>query len=107
MSFFEDQLKKGVFQICKCKKCNLVFWPIQNVCNKCDENTSWDESSYKGKVIEFSKKESEFFGLVEIDENIRVLGKIITTEIPHIGQAVKMKVGFEDRPMYSFIVEKN
>ena len=107
MSFFEDQLKKGVFQICNCKNCNIVFWPIQKVCNKCGEDTSWHESSYKGTIIEFSKKDSEFFGLVEINENIRVLGKIITSEIPHIGQSVKMKVYFEDRPVYSFFVEKN
>ncbi len=84
-----------------------MFWPIQKICNKCGENTSWCESSYNATIIEFSKKDSEFFGLVEINDNIRVLGKIITAEIPHIGQLVKMKVSFEDRPVYTFIVEKN
>ncbi len=107
MSFFEDQLKKGIFHICNCKNCNIVFWPTQKFCNKCGKNTSWDESSYKGTIIEFSRKDSEFFGLVEIYENIRVLGKIIASETPHVGQSVKMEVGFEDRPIYSFIVEKN
>ena len=107
MSFFEEQLKEGRFHICKCKNCNIIFWPIQNVCNKCGKNTSWVESSCKGKIIEFSKKESEFFGLVKIDENIRLLGKIISSELPHIGQSVIMKVNFQNRPVYSFIVEKN
>jgi len=107
LSFFEEHLKKGIFQICNCKDCNLVFWPPQNICNKCGKNTSWDESLYKGTIIEFSNKDSEFFGLVEIDANIRMLGKIISSETPQIGQVVKMKVGFEDRPVYTFIVEKN
>jgi len=107
LSFFEEQLKKGKFYICKCKNCNIVFWPIQKVCNKCSENTSWVESSCKGTIIEFSKKESEFFGIVKIDENIRLLGKIISSELPHIGQSVIMKVSFQNRPVYSFIVEKN
>ena len=107
MSFFEEQLKKGIFDICNCKKCNIVFWPTQNICSKCGEKTSWDESSYKGTIIEFSKKDSEFFGLVEINENIRILGEIISSETPNVGQFVKMKVGFEDRPVYTFTVEKN
>tara|TARA_A100001037_G_scaffold213904_1_gene191715 strand:- start:203 stop:436 length:234 start_codon:yes stop_codon:yes gene_type:complete len=77
------------------------------MCSKCGENTSWEESSYKGTIIEFSNKDSEFFGLVEINENIRMLGKIISSETPHIGQFVNMKVGFEDRPVYTFTVEKN
>ena len=107
MSFFEEQLKKGIFHVCNCKNCDLVFWPTQKICNKCGKKTSWDESSYKGNIIEFSNKDSEFFGLVEINKNIRLLGKIISSETPHVGQFVKMKVGFEDRPVYTFIVEKN
>lgn len=107
MSFFEEQLKKGRFYISKCKNCNIIFWPIQKVCNKCGENSSWVESSYKGTIIEFSKKESEFFGLVKIDEDIRLLGKIISSELPSIGQSVMMEVGFQNRPVYSFIVKKN
>ena len=107
MSFFEEQLKKGIFQICGCENCNLVFWPPQKFCKKCNKITSWSESSNIGKIIEFSKKNSEFFGLVEINEGVRILGKITTIETPHIGQSVKMNVRFENRPIYSFIVEKN
>tara|TARA_B100001540_G_C15653523_1_gene572189 strand:+ start:627 stop:950 length:324 start_codon:yes stop_codon:yes gene_type:complete len=107
LSFFEEQLKKGIFHVCNCKNCDLVFWPTQKICNKCGKKTSWNESSYKGILIEFSNKDSEFFGLVEINKNIRLLGKIISSETPHVGQFVKMKVGFEDRPVYTFIVEKN
>ena len=84
-----------------------MFWPAQKVCNKCGKNTSWYESSYKGTIIEFSKKDSEFFGLVKINDSIQVLGRIISSETPYVGQIVKMTVGFEDRPIYSFIVEKN
>lgn len=107
MNFFEDQLKKGVFQICNCKNCDIIFWPVQNICKKCGEKTSWKESSYNGTIIEFSRKDSEFFGLVEIDKSIKVLGKIISSETPNVGQPVKMETSFGDRPIYSFFVEKN
>ena len=60
---------------------------------------------YNSKMNAIGK--SGFFGLVEIDENIRILGKIITSETPYAGQPVRMKVGFENRPVYFFIVEKN
>ena len=73
----------------------------------CNGESNWYESSRIGTIIEFSKKDSIFFGLVEIEKEIRVLGKIISSETPSIGQKVRMNVGFENRPVYSFIVEKN
>ncbi|MDC0063865.1 hypothetical protein OAJ67_02575 [Candidatus Nitrosopelagicus sp.] len=60
-----------------------------------------------GKILEFSKKDSTYFGLVEIDNGIRVLGEISSTSIPEIGQSVRMNVSFNSKPKYSFIVENN
>jgi len=60
-----------------------------------------------GKILEFSKKDSTYFGLVEIDNGIRVLGDISSTSIPEIGQSVRMNVSFNSKPKYSFIVENN
>ena len=61
----------------------------------------------KGIIIEFSKKDSIFFGLVEIDNGIRILGTITSSESPQIGHSVRMNVGFGKKPVYSFFVEKN
>jgi uncharacterized OB-fold protein len=57
--------------------------------------------------VEFSKKESTYFGLIEIDDGIRVLGNISSTSTPKIGQLVRMDVSFKSKPNYSFIVENN
>jgi len=56
--------------------------------------------------MEFSKRDSVYFGLIEIDDGIRILGDISSTSIPKIGQSVRMNVSFQSKPHYSFIVEK-
>ena len=107
MTFFEDQLKKGIFQICYCSNCNNTIWPPKEICHLCHNDSEWKKSENRGKIIEFSKKDSVYFGLVQIDENIRVLGDISSESIPKIGQAVRMSVSFDTRAKYSFIVENN
>ena len=107
MSFFEKQLEGGIFQICNCDNCDLTLWPPKEICHKCNGKTSWHESSKTGIIIEFSKKDSKFFGLVEIDKGIRILGEIVSSKTPKIGQQVGMNVSFENRPSYSFIVKNN
>ena len=67
----------------------------------------WKKSINLGKIIEFSKKESMYFGLIEIDDGIRILGDIISVSIPKVGQAVRMNVSFDSKPHYSFVVENN
>ena len=107
MTFFEDQLKQGVFQICYCQNCNNTIWPSKEICYICNGKTDWKESVNLGKIMEFSKKESTYFGLIEIDDGIRVLGDISSTSIPEVGQLVRMNVSFRSKPHYSFIVENN
>ena len=107
MTFFEKQLEKGVFQICYCKKCNNTLWPPKEICHICHEKTDWRTSMNIGTIVEFSKKESAYFGLIEIDDGIKILGEISSSSEPSIGQSVKMIVSFHTRPLYSFIVENN
>ena len=57
--------------------------------------------------MEFSKRESTYFGLIEIDDGIRILGDISSVSIPKIGQLVRMSVSFNSKPHYSFLVENN
>ena len=54
-----------------------------------------------------AKKDSTYFGLIEIDHGIRIMGKISSTSIPKTGQSVTMNVSFDSKPNYSFIVENN
>ena len=107
MTFFEDQLEQGVFQICYCKNCNNTIWPPKETCHICHGKIDWRESRNEGKIIEFSKKDSVYFGLVEIDYGIRILGEILSSCEPTIGQSVKMAATFCTKPKYSFFVENN
>ena len=60
-----------------------------------------------GTIIEFSKKNSSYFGIVELREKIRVMGEIFSNSEPKIGQNVIMKTFFDTRPHYSFTVKNN
>ena len=107
MTFFEEQLELGVFQICYCKNCDNTIWPPKEICHICHNKSNWKKSANFGKILEFSKKESTYFGLIEIDDGIRVLGDISSTSVPIVGQSVRMNVSFDSKPHYSFIVENN
>ena len=107
MTFFEEQLKKGIFQISYCEKCNDKIWPPKEICHMCFNKCEWKKSANIGKIIEFSKKDSIYFGLVEIDHGIRIMGKISSSSTPETGQIVIMNASFDSKPHYSFIVENN
>ena len=107
MTFFEEQLEQGIFQICYCKKCNNTIWPPKEFCHRCYQKSDWKKSTNIGKILEFSKKASMYFGLIEIDNGIRILGDITSASTPKIGQSVRMNVSFNSKPNYSFTVVKN
>ena len=107
MTFFEDQLEQGIFEICYCKNCNNTIWPPKEICQICHGEINWKASMNVGKIVEFSKKESRYFGLIEIDDGIKILGDISCSSEPKIGQSVKMNVSFHNKPHYSFIVKNN
>ena len=107
MTFFEQQLEQGIFQICYCKNCNNTIWPPKEICHICHNKANWKKSTNFGKIVEFSKKESTYFGLIEIDNGIHILGNISSTSTPKIGQSVRMSVSFNSKPHYSFLVENN
>jgi uncharacterized OB-fold protein len=107
LTFFEEQLEQGIFQICYCEKCNHAIWPPKEICHLCHEETKWKESMNRGTIIEFSKKDSVYFGLIEIDDEIKILGEILSSTEPEIGQRVKMAASFQNKPKYSFTVENN
>jgi len=43
---------------------------------------------FEGKIIEFSRQNEEYFCLVEFENSIRIMAKIL--QIPKIGQIVKI-----------------
>ena len=107
MTFFDEQLKKGSFQICYCNHCEYNIWPPEDTCHQCNQKTEWKVSMNVGKIIEFSRKDSSYFGMIGLKEKIRIMGEIFSNNEPKIGQNVTMKVFFDRRPHYSFTVENN
>ena len=107
MTRFDEELKKGVFQICYCQKCSHVIWPPNDKCPICHNDSNWKESNNVGKIVEFSKNDSSYFGIVELEEKIRILGKILSKNEPVIGQDVKMSAKYDNGPQYTFSVENN
>ena len=85
---FEAELTKGVFSIPECKSCRKVIWPPAEFCNQCFGSVNLKKGEFEGKIIEFSKQDSEYFCLVEFERDVRVFAKI--SETPEIGKKVKI-----------------
>ena len=97
---FELELKKGNFIISECVHCKKIVWPPSEFCNQCFKEVSWRKGSNKGKIIEFSKQNNNYFCLVEIENTIKIMSKL-TSGIPTVGQHVKMeRCGIKDEDHY-------
>jgi len=86
---FESELKKGNFVISECPHCKVIVWPPSDYCNQCLSENSWRGCSRIGRIIEFSKKESTYFCVVEIEQSIRIIGEVISG-IPKTDGKVKV-----------------
>ena len=100
---FESELKKGIFTIPQCEKCNKFVWPPSEFCDKCFGNTVLKTGEFEGKIIEFSKQNEEYFCLVEINNSFRIMAKI--SKLPQIGQTVKISKCGITEGNYFFIVD--
>jgi len=85
---FETELARGNFYIPECVKCMKVVWPPSEFCNNCFGEVLLKKKAFEGKIIEFSRKDDEYFCLVEFEKEVRVMVK--TSHIPKIGQIVKI-----------------
>lgn len=85
---FESELSQGNFYIPECVKCSKIIWPPSEFCNHCFGEITIRKKISEGKIIEFSRKDEEYFCIVEFENQIRVMAKM--TNIPKIGQMVKI-----------------
>ena len=103
MSVFETELKNGNFVIPECPACNEVIWPPSDYCSLCFGELRWRKLNRVGKILEFSRKDDTFFGLVEFEKKIRIIGTIITEQKrPDIGKMVKLDSCSRNGQNYSF-----
>jgi uncharacterized OB-fold protein len=94
---FESKLSMGEFCIPECERCKKIAWPPSEFCSHCFGAVSLkeQEEEVEGKIIEFSRKGKQYFGIIEFHEAIRVMAAILKT--PKIGQPVKiLKCGIRE-----------
>ncbi len=84
---FESELKKGNFFLSECPNCKKIVWPPSEYCDQCLQEVIWRKSSGVGKILEFSKQNEQIFCVVEIENAVRLMGKIISGN-PEIGKKV-------------------
>lgn len=90
MTRFEQELKNNVFVSSFCTRCNKQVWPPSDMCNSCFGNVVWKPVAKIAKLIEFSRKGDEIFGIVEFEGSIRVMGRIVATSDLQIGQMLNL-----------------
>lgn len=74
---FNSELKKENLIISECTNCKKIIWPPSEFCSYCLKKTVWRKCSNKGKIIEFSKLNGIYFGIIEFENNFRIMGTIV------------------------------
>lgn len=107
MQKFTESLKMGKLVTSKCLSCKNLIWPPSNICPKClVSKIEWIDVDTKGKLLEFSESfmaKSSIFGIVELHENIRLLGKIISDNPSELKKGMNVKLircGIENNEAY-------
>ncbi len=90
MNKFEQELKNNNFVCSRCARCNKTVWPPSDLCNKCFGDVVWEPVSKNARLIEFSRKNGEYFCMAEFDEGIRVMGTVESASILHVGQPLTL-----------------
>ena len=89
MNFFKSEFSKGVFVVSECPSCKDIVWPPSDYCNQCLGPVNWRKSTREGKILEFSKKDDEYFCLAEFEKKIRIMGKLVSnSQSPNPGKNV-------------------
>lgn len=86
----EAELEKGNFVVGQCTECKKTVWPPADYCNRCLGIVSVKKGPQKGKVMEFSKQDDNYFCLVEFEREVRIIGKFLHG-MPRKDQAVKVE----------------
>ena len=97
---FETELAKGIFVINECINCKKIIWPPSKLCNYCFNETIVREGNKKGKIIEYSKRDTEYFCLAEFEGNIRIIGTISEGTPKEDNEIEIIKCGIKDNTYF-------
>jgi uncharacterized protein len=103
MNKFEQELKNNNFVCSRCTRCNKTVWPPSDLCNKCFGNVVWEPVPRNARLVEFSRKNGEYFCMAEFDGGIRVMGTVESASILHVGQSlILLRCGYDDTEKFVF-----
>ncbi len=108
MNRFEKELKEGNFVCGECPNCKNIVWPPSEYCSACLGGVIWRGASRSGTLIEYSRKNGEWFGMAEFEGKIRILGTIMSDNEPRVGQKLRLeKCGYDEGERFLFNVVGN
>ena len=81
---FEESLSRGEFLIPKCRQCKKIVWPPSDYCDHCFGRIELKKQDFEARIVEFSKKDNDYFCLVEIENSFKIIAK--ASKIPTIGK---------------------
>ena len=83
------EIEQGNFVLGECTECGKTIWPPSDYCDQCFGEAVIKKGPFEGKIIEFSKKEQEYFCLAEFADQVKIIGSV--SEAPQNNQRVKVK----------------
>lgn len=103
MNKFEQELKNNNFLCSYCSKCSILVWPPSDLCNKCFSDVNWRPVLRTAKLIEFSRKDKEYFCIAEFEGKIRVMGNIENASNLQVGQSLILaKCDYDGKEIFVF-----
>ena len=96
----------------KCQDCGHVRWPAANLCPNCHSfNTTWIESSGRGKIHTFVVYQMAFHppwkdktpyitAVVELEEGPKLLSNIVDAEADTLGCDIPVEVVWDEAGEY-------
>ena len=90
------------FIVSECIKCKKINWPSLKFCKNCLNLNSLRKGNSTGKIIEYSKNEQGYFGIVEFEGQIRMICNLNQITNPRINQEVILKNIKKNNSNYSF-----
>jgi uncharacterized OB-fold protein len=103
MNKFEQELKNNNFLCSYCAKCNKLVWPPSEFCNKCFGDVIWQPVPRVAKLVEFTKKDEEYFCIAEFEGNIRIMGSIKNGSNLQVGQSLFLaKCDYDGKERFIF-----
>ncbi|QUC65426.1 hypothetical protein NsoK4_04055 [Nitrosopumilus sp. K4] len=85
----EKEIEKGNFVLGECAQCRKTIWPPSDYCNVCFGEVVIKKGPFEGKIIEFSKKEQDYFCLAKFSDHVKIIGSV--SEAPQNNQRVHVK----------------